>query len=230
MICICGAANCQIPYGTCHCGCGTITTINPLNVPSRGLVRGTPSKFILGHRSRPLRTTLVQPTDASIRHIPLTLEQHAIVSVVDYEWLMQWTWYAHWNPGTGTYYAFRTLRAREIKPPGFEGGRIGMHAAIVRPRIGYVADHIYGNTLDNRRSELRELSRQENLLNCKLSVANTSGFKGVYWSNAAQKWQAYIKVNGKSLYLGIFVKLEDAVAARVAAEERYYPHCRRRHY
>ncbi|MCD7918665.1 MAG: hypothetical protein LUG45_01020 [Clostridiales bacterium] len=51
---------------------------------------------------------------------------------------------------------------------------------------------------------------------------NTSGVKGVYWSNREQRWIAKIGVRGKSITIGRFASLEDAAKARRAAEEKYY--------
>jgi hypothetical protein len=51
-ICICGDPGCAIPYGLCHCGCGKQTSISPVTRPGRGLVRGRPQKYYVGHTSR----------------------------------------------------------------------------------------------------------------------------------------------------------------------------------
>ena len=50
---------------------------------------------------------------------------------------------------------------------------------------------------------------------------NTSGHQGVYWSKRHQKWVAEIMVNRKRIYLGEFVDIEDAVAARKEGEIKY---------
>lgn len=71
-------------------------------------------------------------------------------------------------------------------------------------------DHIHGNTLDNRRSELRLATSKQNKFNAKRRKDNTSGFKGVYWNKKEKKWIAQIKVDQKRLRLGGFTKPEDA--------------------
>ena len=45
------------------------------------------------------------PTEKLTRHIPLSQGQVAIVDAEDYEFLMQWNWYAAWMPSTQSYYA-----------------------------------------------------------------------------------------------------------------------------
>jgi hypothetical protein len=52
-------------------------------------------------------------------------------------------------------------------------------------------------------------------MNTKLSSKNTSNYKGVSFHKQSKKWTAYIKINGKKIYLGIFDRIEDAVKARV---------------
>lgn len=50
---------------------------------------------------------------------------------------------------------------------------------------------------------------------------NTSGVNGVTWSKAAGKWMAAISHESKQIYLGVFVSLEDAAAARQSAEQHF---------
>jgi predicted DNA-binding transcriptional regulator AlpA len=51
---------------------------------------------------------------------------------------------------------------------------------------------------------------------------NTSGKTGVCWANKSGKWLAYIKLRGTQIYLGYYVNFDDAVEARLAAEEKYH--------
>lgn len=60
-----------------------------------------------------------------------------------------------------------------------------------------------------------------NLMSNKPLSNNTSGHTGVYWNAHAGKWQAYFKVNGKQNYIGLFENINDAVAKRAAAVEKY---------
>lgn len=85
-------------------------------------------------------------------------------------------------------------------------------------------DHIDGNGLNNQRGNLREVTHQENHKNMPMKSNNTSGCVGVYWRKRAQKWQVYIKVNGKSIHGGYFANKEDAIARRKKMEIEYKFH------
>jgi len=80
-------------------------------------------------------------------------------------------------------------------------------------------DHIDRDTVNNRWDNLREVSHQCNLRNAKLSKSNTSGVKGVYYHNARKKHVACIRVSRKLIYLGSFNDFDEAVCARLAAEQ-----------
>lgn len=58
--------------------------------------------------------------------------------------------------------------------------------------------------------------------NENLPKNNRSGHKGVWWDKSRNMWQAYIQVHGTRINLGRYHKIEDAIAARVAAEEEYF--------
>lgn len=79
-------------------------------------------------------------------------------------------------------------------------------------------DHINGDRVDNRLANLRNVSRSVNLRNSKMRRDNTSGINGV--SREGSRWAAYITVNRKRKFLGYFYTVEDAAAARKAAEVR----------
>lgn len=82
-------------------------------------------------------------------------------------------------------------------------------------------DHINHNRIDNRISNLREITRQENNKNLSMRTTNTSGVMGVYWVKSRQKWNVKIGINGKSINLGYYKLKEDAILVRKNAEDRY---------
>lgn len=153
-----------------------------------------------------------------MREIPLTQDKFALVSDIDYEYLNQWKWCAHW---TGyNWYAITNIRKDDGKRT-----IIRMHQMIAG-RLGFpnTADHKNGNGLDNRRSNLRDATVKQQSENTKLPKNNTSGHKGVSWERQHSKWRAYIHHNGKRIYLGLFHSKDDAIAARIEAEEKYFTH------
>lgn len=79
-------------------------------------------------------------------------------------------------------------------------------------------DHLNGNGLQNNWGNLREATRQQNGRNRRQQSSNSSGCTGVTWASRKGKWQAQIWVKGKTIFLGLFDELDDAVAARKMAE------------
>lgn len=81
-------------------------------------------------------------------------------------------------------------------------------------------DHINGVRDDNRWSNLREATGEENHRNQKLYRNNLSGVTGVSYNSHCDRWIAKICVGGKWSSLGGFKTLDEAASARKAAEER----------
>ena len=82
-------------------------------------------------------------------------------------------------------------------------------------------DHVDQNSLNNRLSNLRDVTPSENSKNQKRQNNNRSGVTGVRFRNVLQKWLAQIQVNGKQIHLGYFKLKEDAITARKNAEVKY---------
>lgn len=83
-------------------------------------------------------------------------------------------------------------------------------------------DHINGNTLDNRKENLRIVTSRQNGLNSSIRKDNTSGVTGVCWDKKKQQWCVRVYENEVAIYLGYFDKFEDAIKARIKGEEKYY--------
>lgn len=80
-------------------------------------------------------------------------------------------------------------------------------------------DHINQIRDDDRWKNLRHVSRSCNIKNFGNRKDNTSGVKGVVIINGPNKWKAQITVNGKNINLGHYYDFDDAVCARLAAEQ-----------
>ena len=86
----------------------------------------------------------------------------------------------------------------------------------------YDVDHINHNTKDNRKSNLRVVTRSQNNMNRSLQSNNTSGVTGVCFDKRLGKWSARITVNKQTINLGLFVDFNEAVDARKCAEIKYF--------
>lgn len=95
-----------------------------------------------------------------------------------------------------------------------------LHRLIMLPDAGLEVDHVNGNGLDCRRSNLRIVTHAENAKNLPVSSQNTSGVPGVSWDRHRNKWRAHIRHQGKALSLGRFDTKEAAIQARKDAEAR----------
>lgn len=83
-------------------------------------------------------------------------------------------------------------------------------------------DHINHDTTDNRKENLRVVSRSQNNANIGLRKHNTSGCTGVAWHSTRKQWISRISYNNKCIFLGWFNDYEEAVKARKEAEEKYF--------
>lgn len=87
---------------------------------------------------------------------------------------------------------------------------------------GLYVDHINGNGLDCRRSNLRVATASQNSHNRQIATNNKSGKKGVRWHKSAKKWVAVIRHEGHSRTLGYFSDLEAAARAYDEAAQRLF--------
>ena len=83
-------------------------------------------------------------------------------------------------------------------------------------------DHIHHNLADNRKSELRIVTRSENMQNRQLGKTNTTGCTGITYEKRCRKWRAFITLNRERIYLGYYPTKEEAIKARKEAERNYF--------
>lgn len=86
---------------------------------------------------------------------------------------------------------------------------------ILGKKDNYQIDHRDGNTLDNRKQNLRFCTQQQNLM-------NKSKAKGISWNKRQKKWEVYIGVNNKRIKLGYYINKKFALKIRRSAELKYY--------
>lgn len=133
-----------------------------------------------------------------MKTIALTHGKAATVDDQDYDWLMQWKWYA--EKGGCTFYAVRD------EPRGQNGKRlrVRMHREIAAVAGLPEVDHWDGDGLNNQRLNLRPCTTTQNQGNSKKQTGRSSRFKGICWRNDRHRWQVGIHVNSKFVYLGLF--------------------------
>jgi len=108
--------------------------------------------------------------------------------------------------------------------PGTRDQKITLHRFVMGSTHcdGIFIDHINGNTLDNRKLNLRPCNNQENQWNRKINKNNKSGFKGVYQDKKSGRWRAVISINKKRTHLGSFADPKTAHAVYVESAKKYY--------
>jgi len=104
-----------------------------------------------------------------------------------------------------------------------QGITTGLHRFLTNAPPGTVVDHLNGNPLDNRKANLRVTSVQGNALNRKIRKDSSTGISGVT-ARSNGKYEAQLKMDGKTYYLGQYPNLEEAASAVEI------PHLLRRHY
>jgi len=163
------------------------------------------------------RHPVTQPLDQSIRLIPLTQHQNAIVDAADFDWLSRFNWYAAYGRGakeirSESYYAVRNQDRKMV----------WMHLEILGCNSDEEGDHRNNDTLDNRRDNLRKCSHLQNMHNARIRRDNTSGFKGVASDRTSGKFVAQIRHEGRRVKLGYFKSASDAARAYDEAALRLF--------
>ena len=141
-----------------------------------------------------------------MKKIELTQDKFTIVDDDDYPWLSSFKWSV-----SADGYAIRNKKLGYGKNnKRFEY----MHKTVMHcdGSIKQV-DHINLDRLDNRKSNLRLCSMEQNRKNRKKTKNNTSGFKGVYFHKDTEKWLAQIKSDKKHYHLGLFIDKVEAARA-----------------
>lgn len=208
VLCPCGDNKCTVPFGYCHCGCGRKISL---------FARGHSAPHRLNVR---LSSPIYREVDGEVCCvIPLRYRggfEYALVSVEDYELVSQWAWGAVLSTKSNRLYAHR-IQLRDGKRTVMLMHRLVLGLETGDRRTG---DHENGNSLDNRRSNLRVATYSQN--NANKPSRNPSGYKGVTLDKGSGKWKAQIKLRSGAKSLGRFDTPEEAAAAyRVAAIKHF---------
>jgi hypothetical protein len=136
--------------------------------------------------------------------IKLTQNKFSKVDDEDYEYLNQFKWY---YGGDG--YAVRNIRL------GINNRNTElMHRVLSSPKVDYEVDHINRDKLDNQKSNLRNVTHDQNVLNFGTRKDNTSGFRGVFYRVVGNRhWFTKINIKKREIWGGsFFTKIEAALA------------------
>jgi hypothetical protein len=139
--------------------------------------------------------------------IPLSRgKAFAVVDEADYSALSRYNWRIAPTVGGRSGYAIRTA---------FVSGRpvtVYMHREIIGAAKGVSVDHANGDTLDNRRANLRLCDQTQNNANGRMARRRSSQFRGVHHL-ASGKWSARLMVRKKNVFLGNHDSEESAAIA-----------------
>jgi len=133
------------------------------------------------------------------KEIPLTQGKVALIDDDDLEKINKYKWCI---AGKKYPYAFNS----EIKL---------MHRYIMNCPVEYEVDHINHNCIDNRKENLRIVTRSQNIRNTHKTIKGKYGYKGVCKSHNKNRvlYQGQLKIGNKKYYLGTFETIEDAARA-----------------
>lgn len=93
------------------------------------------------------------------------------------------------------------------------------HKLVMKIGKDFICDHKNGDSLDNRKENLRKATRSQNAQNSRRRRDNSSGIKGVCFDSRDKVWRAFIQANGKRISLGSFKDIYSAQCKYIEASE-----------
>ena len=130
--------------------------------------------------------------------------ERAIIDIADYPRVKSHKWHLFLAGGKENS-EIRYVRSR------IKGKLYYLHQFLMRTRNG--TDHKDGDTLNNRRKNLRPCTQGQNICNQKRRKDNTSGYKGVDFHKGIQKWHSRVHYRGREFIAGYFTTLKEAAQA-----------------
>ena len=135
-----------------------------------------------------------------MKEIHLTKSKIAKIDAEDYDSISKHKWHTH-----PLGYASTSIGGRKNQKS------LLMHRLIMDAQKGDIVDHINGDKLDNRKSNLRICNQSNNIGNSRIRKDNTTGYKGVTRSAFVDgNYVSRIYYKGKHIHLGVFNNPHDA--------------------
>jgi len=141
----------------------------------------------------------------------------------DYEKVKDRKWRLLKNSEKCIYFVNQRYDAENYRKTGSHSCSFYLHREIIGAvkGDGKIVDHINGDTLDCRKSNLRFVTFAQNLQNSKKHTNNKCGYKGVA-KTSKNRWRAAININNKRIWLGSFESPELAHKAYCEASKKYH--------
>ena len=137
--------------------------------------------------------------------IKLTQGYVALVDDEDFVLISKYSWHVQ-KEG-------RNIYARTNIPALKKYRGVLMHILLMGKKPGLELDHINHNGIDNRRKNLRHVTRQQNQHNRRHHLHTSSKYKGVSFYKGKGIWVAQINKDNIRFYLGTFPTQKDAALA-----------------
>lgn len=142
-----------------------------------------------------------------MKEIKLTKDYSALIDDSDFEYLSLHKWRA-----------LVTRYKNNVKVYACTNKGEYMHRMITNCPKGMKVDHDDGNTLNNQKHNLRICTHTENLRN---QVSSVKKYKGTEYKPKDKRFNAYIRVDKKSISLGYY-KTEETAAYAYNVAALYY--------
>lgn len=136
--------------------------------------------------------------------------KYIMVSDEDYELAMTQRWTI--EKSGNNFYAMCKINHKKVR----------LHRFLLKPKSTHEVDHINHNGLDNRRENIRVVTKRQNAANRRKTVGSRKRYKGIHYDTRINKWVAYVNYKKKRKYLGQYATAKEAAIVYNEAALKYY--------